>query len=180
MSNEETNFEGWHARAKPHSDPHSFVPVRSSLAFAVTHSAPARPHGFTLAAFSPNVLVDASGHVLNLTPEDFAGLVSLAQQTVDLPSTGSFMNAWRVAQPRTSQPIERLFVVGQDGRLVETSVQGYEKGKTELQAPVGNIDHLPPLLYELFGLIAEAREGYEMGQEDSTVIAKVRAVLQEQ
>ncbi|KAI0341737.1 hypothetical protein BDW22DRAFT_269156 [Trametopsis cervina] len=180
MSNETPTLEGWHARAQPHPDPSSFTPDRAQLAFAVLRNAAANPEGFTLALFAPDIAIDASGQVLVAQSADFTGLVSLAKQTVDLPPTGSSMNAWRIAQPRTSQPIERLFVPGPDGQLVQTSVQGYEKGKTELSKPVGDTDQLPPLLEELFGLIGEARDGYVRGEEDAATIRKVKVVLEVQ
>ncbi|CAL1704906.1 unnamed protein product [Somion occarium] len=172
-----SKYEGWHGRATFHPSPETFTPTREILAFAVLHHAPAIPDGFTLALFKPDVAVDARGKVLILNPDDFTGLSDLARQTLDLPSTGSFMNAWRIAQRRTDQPIERLFVPGSTTALVETSVQGYEKGKTELKTPVGDIHELPEVLHELFGLIAEARDGYERGKEDEDTISKVKAVL---
>lgn len=174
------NLEGWHARAVPHPDPQSFVPSRSSLVFSITRNAPVQPNGLTLAAFSPSTAVDALGRVLILSPEDFEGLRSLAQQTADLPQTGIFMNTWRIAQPRTSQPIERLVVFGEDGQKVQTSVQGYERGMTQLQTPVGDYTDLPTTLYTLFGLILEARDGYERGQEDEGIIDEVKALLQDE
>lgn len=110
--------------------------------------------------------------------EDYEALVGLARQTLDLPSTGSFLNAWRVKQERTSQPIERVLVPrDSEGELVQTSVQGYEKGKTELSEPVDGITQLPDVLQELIGLVEEAREGYVRGEEDRTVIEKVKSVL---
>ncbi|KAI0693265.1 hypothetical protein BC835DRAFT_1253549, partial [Cytidiella melzeri] len=165
---------GWHSRAQPHPDPSSFTPTRDTLSLAVLRNAPADPEGFTLALFSPDIAVDASGSVLRLeNHNDFTSLVALANQANELPRTGSFMNMWCLKRARTSQPIERLFVPLTSGELVQTSVQGYEKGLTELKERVGEYTTLPGVLQELFGLVEEARAGYVRGEEDKAVIEKV-------
>ncbi|KAI0093596.1 hypothetical protein BDY19DRAFT_881625 [Irpex rosettiformis] len=169
---------GWHTRTTPYPSPATFTPTRASLAFAVLRNAQADPEGFTLALFSPDLAVDARGKVLLLQKTDWDGLVGLAGETVDLPKTGKFWNAWKVRQERTSQPIDRLLVAtSESGELVETSVQGWEKGKTELSEPVGEIAQLPPVLDELVGLVREGREGYVKGEEDKIVIGKIKDVL---
>ena len=178
MTQSTHRIEGWHSRATPHPDPRNFTPQRDALAFGVLRNARADPEGFTLAVFSPNIAVDAAGRVLILSDADFSGFVALAKQTLQLPPTGSFMNAWRIAQVRTEQPIERLFVPGDDGALVQTSVQGYERGKTELKIPVGDVKHLPPLLQELFGYISEARD-HVQGTEEKEVINRVKLLLED-
>ncbi|KAI0082738.1 hypothetical protein K474DRAFT_1654890 [Panus rudis PR-1116 ss-1] len=170
-------YEGWFGRAKPYPSPETFSPSRENLAFAVLHHAPADPDGFTLALFSPDIAVDAMGHLHTIDKADFAGLTHLAQGTLKLPPTGLFMNTWKVAQRRTDNPIERLYVPKAEGDLVQTSVQGYEKGKKELKAPVGDIRELPDVLHEFFGLVAEARTGYERGREDKEFLSRVKAVL---
>jgi len=167
-------LEGWFSRATPLSD--NFSPSRDKLAFSVLRNAPVDPEGFTLALFYPNLAVDATGRVLVLSDTDFSGLVNLAKRTPDLPQTGSFMNTWRIRQDRTSQPIDRLFVPVND-ELVQTSVQGWERGKKELVTPVGDITELPDVLYDFFGLALEARQGYEKSREDQDVIGQVKAVV---
>ena len=52
-----------------------------------------------------------------------------------------------------------------------------EKGKTELKEPVDGITDLPAVLVELFGLVLEARDGWELGQDDKSTIQKVKNVL---
>lgn len=172
-----SDLAGWHARAHPYPSPADFTPSRDNLAFAVLRSEQAAPAGFSLALFTPDVAVDASGSVLGLADTDFAGLVSLAQQTLDLPETGTFRNTWRVKQSRTSQPIERLLVPAAGGALHETCVQGFEKDKRELTAPIQDSTELPEVLWELFGLVEESRNGYKRGEEDKDMISKVKETL---
>ncbi|KIP09503.1 hypothetical protein PHLGIDRAFT_18604 [Phlebiopsis gigantea 11061_1 CR5-6] len=175
-----SEFAGWHSRAQPHTSPDSFSPTRDNLVLGVVRSAPAQPNGFTLALFSPDIAVDAMGRVSVLSADDFAGLNVLARGTINLPDTGSFRNTWRVKQTRTSQPIERLLVPTSDSALREVSVQGYDKEKRDLSAPVTEYTQLPDTLWELFGLIAESREGYERGQEDVKLIGRVKELLVEE
>ncbi len=176
-----SEYGGWHNRSAPHRSPDDFTPTRDALVFAVLRNAPADPNGFTLALYTPNIAIDASGRIFQLGDTDFAGLSALARHVLTLPQTGSFMNAWRIVRPITSQPIERLFVPDSSGQLVQTSVQGFEKEhRNQLKTPVGQYTELPSVLSELFGLITEARAGYQKGVEDSSVIAKVKAIVEEQ
>lgn len=126
--------------------------------------------------FKPNVAVDALGRVLVVPDADFQGIASLAERTVDLPQTGTFWNIWRIKQPITSQPIQRL-LVPKDGGFTDTSVQGYSKTNVELKEPVGGSTTLPAVLVELFGLLEEARDGFEKGKEDQSRIQQVKNVL---
>lgn len=175
-----SNFAGWRIRAQAHPTPDAFIPSRNELVLGVLRSEPAQPNGFTLALFSPNVAVDALGRVLLLSEADFNGLTALGKQTLDLPETGSYRNTWRVKQLRTSQPIERLYVMSTSDALRQISVQGYSKGKRELSAPVGVYTELPVALWELYGLFGEAREDYERGKEDQTMIGKVKELFEQE
>ncbi|GJE87188.1 hypothetical protein PsYK624_032710 [Phanerochaete sordida] len=172
-----SQFAGWHSRSHP--DQRAFNPTRDELVFAVLRSTPAEPDGFTLALFTPNIAVDSMGRVLVLGQETFDGVASLAKQTLELPETGTFRNTWRIKQPRTSQPIERLLVPSSSGELRQICVQGYEKDKRELSAPVGDITELPEVLWELFGLFEESRGLDQRGRESTVAIDKVKAVLGE-
>ncbi|KAI0818550.1 hypothetical protein BC629DRAFT_1278273 [Irpex lacteus] len=178
MSTTPNALAGWHSRATPHPSPSTFTPTRSSLAFTILRNAQADPEGFTLALFKPDIAVDARGHVLVLEKGDWEGLVGLAGKTAGLPKTGTFWNTWRVKQERTSQPIDRILVASsEEGELDETSVQGWDSGKTELSESVGETTQLPDVLQEFVGLVREGREGYRRGEEDKAVIAKVKDVL---
>lgn len=169
--------QGWHARAMPHPSP-DFTPTKDVLAFAVLLNAPIDPEGFTMALFQPDVAIDARGRVLQPQPQDFAALVALAQEANGLPDTGSFMNAWRVAHARTSQKIDRLFAkVTPGGDIRETSVQGWDPEKTQLQDAVGDYQALPLVLQELFGYIQEGREGFVRGEENKELISRVKALV---
>lgn len=180
MTSSSNPLAGWYTRTIPHSSPTTFTPTRSSLSFIVTHSAQADPDGFTLAFFhgQPNVAVDARGRVLEVADAaDFEGIMKLAKDTLALPATGSFLNTWRIKQARTEQPIERLYVPSTESEVKVTSVQGYDGSQRELKGPVDGVTELPDTLWELVGLVLEARSGFERGQEDKDVIAKVKSVL---
>ena len=108
----------------------------------------------------------------------FAGLTSLAQKTLSLPQTDSFWNTWRIAWERTEQVIRRLLVAKEsEGELQQTSVQGFSKKRTALQTPVGKFDNLPETLWELFGLVEEALEGYEKNKGNVEMVELVKATL---
>ena len=179
MSSWSSSYSGWHTRATPYPSPDTFAPTREGLAFASLYHAPANPDGFSIALFRPNVAVDAKGDILVVTQDDFVGLEQLAKQTLDLPHTDLPMNTWRVKQRRTDMPIHRLHVPRSSDEIVETGVQGFEKGKKELKEPVSGINELPEVLHEIIGLVVEGREGYERGKANEEVIGKVKAVLGE-
>ncbi|KAI1794499.1 hypothetical protein LXA43DRAFT_883325, partial [Ganoderma leucocontextum] len=168
--------QGWHARATPHPSP-DFTPTKDALVFAVLLNAPVDPEGFTMALFQPDVAVDARGRVLQPRPQDFATLTALAQEASRLPDTGSFMNAWRVAHDRTSQKIDRLFAKTADGGIRETSVQGWDPEKTQLEDAVGGYQDVPPVLQELFWYIQEGRKGFVRGEENKALISRVKALV---
>ncbi|PIL24128.1 hypothetical protein GSI_13880 [Ganoderma sinense ZZ0214-1] len=169
--------QGWYARATAHPFP-DFTLTKDAFVFAVLLNAPVDPEGFTMALFQPDVAIDAQGRVLQPQPQDFAALAALAQEASRLPDTGSFMNAWRVSHPRTSQKIDRLFAKTSDsGDIRETSVQGWDPEKTQLQNAVGDHQALPPVLQELFGYIQEARTGFVRGEENKELISQVKALV---
>ncbi|KAL0570936.1 hypothetical protein V5O48_011020 [Marasmius crinis-equi] len=181
-------LRGWHARAlqTPHPEPDSYTPTSESLVFVALSNTPVIPEGFSLAVFkhddsNQNVAIDALGRVLLLSESDYAGLSTLAQKiTIDLPDTGNFRNTWVVKQDRTSQPIDRLLVKGaEDGKLKQTSVQGWSESTRELKAPVGEYTELPETLSEFVGLVREAREGFEFGpgHSDPPAVKKVKDLL---
>lgn len=167
---------GWHSRAQPFTG--TFEPTRDALVLASIHSTPVNPEGFTLALFTPNIAVDARGAALTLEQADFDALKSLSNRAVDpaeVPSPGTFRNQWAIAHPITSRPIDRLLVKNSEG-FAEVSVSGYEQGKTTLRAPVGEITELPAVLYDVFGLILEAREDGP-GEANADLVGKVKELL---
>jgi len=174
-----TSLGGWHSRAEPYLQP--FVPDQSALRLAVLRNAPAEPEGFTLALFdSPaEIAVDAAGKVLLMEDADFQGLLNLADQTKDLPSTGKFRNTWVINQPRTSQPIERVLlpISGKDGmEFRETSVQGYDGIITRLKTAVEGIQYLPSTLQSLISSVLEAKEALD-DDRDESMINRIKAML---
>lgn len=181
--NMSTSLTGWHTRATPYQ--HKFTPTRSDLELAVLRNAPVEQEGFTLALFSSpaKIAVDAAGRVLVVQDADFVGLLALAEKTKELPETGRFRNTWVIAQPTTSQRIDRILLPiqstdgsGDRGEYRETSVQGFDGVKTHLKNPVGDIQDLPPSLQDIIGLVLEAREGGD-GDKDDAMITQVKAIL---
>ncbi|KAH9945995.1 uncharacterized protein BXZ73DRAFT_95507 [Epithele typhae] len=170
--------QGWHARATPlpTADASGFAPTADALAFVVLLNAPADPEGFTMALFRPDVAVDARGRALRLQADDAVALLALAERANAMPDTGSFMNAWRVAHPRTSQKIDRLFVRTPEGRFRETSVQGWDPVLKQLKTAVGEYEELPPVLYEFFGYVQEARDGFQKLEANQDIITQVTAL----
>jgi len=174
----QSTVANWRDRAERIQNPESWQPERKDLVFAVVRNAPVEHHALTLALFRPNIGVDASGNVLALKEDDFSTLSQLATQTLDLPQTGEFRNAWIVRRPITSQPIERLLVSTSESVVAETSVQGYNnQGEFELRVPVGDITILPQLLQDLFGLILKARVDYDRRNRHEAVLSKVLDVV---
>ncbi|GLB44494.1 hypothetical protein LshimejAT787_1701210 [Lyophyllum shimeji] len=188
-------FASWHSRAllRPHPSPHAFTPTRDALQLAVLLNAPVEHEGITLALFSQatedgsggeTVAVDALGRVLIVTERDAAGMLGLAEEVLALPPTGAFRNTWFIKHPYTSQPIDRLFIPssGSAADLHQVSVQGFSKKTRELKTPVEGIIELPRTLWELAGLVLEAREDAgHPGDErrDEVVLGKVREVVRE-
>lgn len=186
MSSFSSPYAKWYTeRTRPHPSPSTFHPTRPALRFLVTHAAQAIPRGFTLAFFAPNIAVDARGRVLELTnAEDFDAIVRLARRTLneeELPQAETYLNTWMVKQSRTEQPIARIYVPvvegGEFGEVKLTSVQGYDGKARELAEPVKALTQLPDVLWELFGLVLEARNGYVRDEEDKEMIRKVKAAL---
>lgn len=157
--------------------------------FAVLLNTPAENDGFTLAFFSQPkehgsgtrvIAVDALGHVLVVADQDAAGILELAKEALALPPTGHFRNTWVVKRPTTSQPIHRLFIFPDraGNSPYQISVQGFTKETRTLLRPVQGIDELPEVLWELAGLILEAREGASMeATKDEVSLGKVRDVV---
>ncbi|KAF5376670.1 hypothetical protein D9615_007903 [Tricholomella constricta] len=187
-------FAAWHDRAlhTPHPDPHSFTPTRDTLQLALLLNAPIEHEGISVAFFSQSkengagsetVAVDALGRVLVVAEKDAAGILGLAQEAVNLPSTGAWRNTWVIKRPTTSQPIDRLFIFPASGSATgphEISVQGFSKQTRELKDPVGDTRELPAMLWELAGLVLEARDGLVYGEKrDEVVLGKVRETVAE-
>ena len=170
-----SKYSGWHTRAKAHPSPNTFSPSRDTLAFAVSRTL-FRGGGLSLALFTPNIAVDASGRVLEVDHSDFAGLKALAHKALELPKSDDSQNLWTVKQKRTDEPIDKLLVPEGSVELKSVSVSGYDKKHRELAEPVAGFSELPDVLWELFGLVEEAEKGHGE-KEDKEVIEKVIAVL---
>jgi hypothetical protein len=90
-----------------------------------------------------------------------------------------------VKHERTSQPIDRILVAHVDlpsqpledyrEEYTETSVQGFDKRKRELERAVDKIFELPLELWELTGVVLEARASG--GEKAEGILRRVRSVL---
>jgi len=175
---------GWHSRAVQHPGRDTFEPSRNTLAFGVLLNSRVEPEGFTVAFFKPDVAVDAMGHILRVGAEDWNAIDSLVNTAVGdhgVPDAGGFRNQWRIKQARTGYPIDWLRVpVPGSSKLKDLSVYGFDGTTTELASPVHGITQFPSVLVKLFTLVKEGREGFVRGEEDSAVVDKVKAILQEE
>lgn len=178
-------YSGYLQRAAPYSNPHAYAPQRTALKLAVLRNSPIEPEGFSLAIFSDRVAVDRKGNVFTLAERDFEGILQLAHKVAALPQTGEFRNQWRVSHPMTGRPIDRILSPRTElsaqpaerytAEFVETSVYGFDKHRVLLKEPVQNHRDLPSTVWELTGLVGEAREAG--GQDDEVVLERVRSVL---
>ena len=182
-------FASWHTRAlrTPHPSPHTFHSTRQSLLLAVLLNSPVEHEGISLTLYSDSekgetetVAVDARGQILYVSEQDAAGILDLAKKTLELPQSESWRNTWVVEQPTTSQPIHRMFIRSRDKdkNLKEVSVQGFSKEARALKTPVGSFQELPDSLWELVGLVLEAREG-SLEDKDDVVLGKVREIVKD-
>ncbi|KAF8877361.1 hypothetical protein BD779DRAFT_1677353 [Infundibulicybe gibba] len=171
-----SSFAGWHSRATPHPKPREFLQDISPASFNIgfLRSTQLDPSGW-LQVMGESAIVDALGRVLILRPDDAAGIISLAQMT---PPLSNDRVPWAIKSPVTDRPIDSV-VVPDGSALTETKVKGFTKATRELQKPVGDISELPHVLWELFGLLLEAREKFDHSavEFDSEVVDKVKAVI---
>jgi hypothetical protein len=182
-------FASWHTRAlrRPHPSPHTFTPTRQLLLLAVLLHAPVEHEGLTLTLYSNNenksvmVAIDACGRVLLVSEKDAAGIFALAGKTLELPKSEWWRNTWVVQRQMTSQTIHRLFIHSEDPDrcLKEVGVQGFSKETRELNTSVEGLQKLPDALWELTGLLLEAREGVDTNNRDHTVLGKVREIVKD-
>lgn len=180
-----SNYSGYLQRAQIHPNPHSYPLQRDILTLVGLRNAPTEPKGFSLAVFSDRVAVDMKGQMYVLSQADYDGLLQLAQATGDLPKTGGFRNQWRVRQEITSRPIDRILAAktllltspaaSYEDEFTETSVYGFDKHKVLLQTPVEGYQELPASLWELTGLVLEARA--TPGEGDVLILERVRRIL---
>ncbi|KIJ45927.1 hypothetical protein M422DRAFT_29576 [Sphaerobolus stellatus SS14] len=175
MSQMSSPHANWYSRSTPLTE--VWTPTAEKLLFGLFLNAPADPEGFICALFEPNIVVDSMGKTLKVPQEDFDAIVTLASRSSDLPDTGSFRNAWRIRHPITSKPIQILRYKQTDGSLKETSVYGYSKDINILEEHTQGFTTLPDVLMELFGLLNEPRTGYQKGEEDISMIAKIKQIL---
>ncbi|KAF9476869.1 hypothetical protein BDN70DRAFT_881861 [Pholiota conissans] len=179
-------YSGYLQRAQPYPNPHSYTPEHKLLKLLGLRNAPTEPEGLSLVIFSDRVAIDTKGNIAILAQADYDGLTRLAETVQTLPETGSFRNQWRVRHDITSRPVDRVLYAASSPlsdrpaenyreEFKETSVYGFDKQKVQLQKPVEGYQTLPAALWELTGLVLEARE--TPGPKDEVVLQRVREIL---
>lgn len=172
MASQTHSAQGWHARATEYTG--SFNPLKKDVELNILINSQVEPSGFTLSLIKPNLAVDARGKVLTLSASDFAAFEAKVNEVKALPHTSGFRGQWRVRQQRTSYPIDIVQIPGE----AERSVYGWSATTTTLEEPTNGYTTLPDPLQTLIGWAKEAREGYQRGQGDQTVIDKVKHLLE--
>lgn len=169
-----SSLSGFLDRATPYTNVATFQPARSALELVVLRNAQADIDGFTLAFYSSDgttssdtFAVDAAGSIHVLQSQDASQILALAQDVAALPDTGEFRNTWFLKSPITSRPIERILVpkatlsstpaADYNTEFDETSVYGFNYVEKELEQPTNGFTSLPVALWELTGLVLQAR-----------------------
>jgi len=164
------SIAGWHRRATIGA---LFEPTAESLVFAVKHSTPVDPKGFTAAFFAPNHAVDADGRALTLVQADFDALVSAASAVAALPRTFQ----WRVTSEITCHPIN--YIRFEDGTAQQTvEVYNWNEETRELEEPTEGYTELPDPIQNLLKLANEAAQGASRKRGSNPgLVRKVKDVL---
>ena len=174
-------------RASQHPDPHSYTP----LILIAFRSAKGDPKSFSLAVFSHRVMIDANGHVYVLDQKDYDGMMELAQAVAGLAKAEDYRNQWRVRQERTCYPTDYILCAASPRRtsrsaaaanndarkLREIGVYGFDEHKVLLKMRTRWYSKLPGCLWELTGLVIEARE--RPGKRDNLVHRRVKGFLED-
>ncbi|KAH6901525.1 hypothetical protein BKA70DRAFT_1308906 [Coprinopsis sp. MPI-PUGE-AT-0042] len=188
-------LSGFLDRAAAYTNTAAFQPPRSSLELVVLRNAQAEPDGFTLAFYSSDgtsnsdtYAVDAAGSIYVLQQQDATEILALANEVASLPETGEFRNTWFLKSPVTSRPIERILIPKGSGisntpaanyetEFDEVSVYGFNYVERELEQTTNGLDLLPEPLWELTGLVLQARNdnGAILNQD---VVSLVRGMVQ--
>ena len=172
-----SKLAGWHKRARPHPNPSWFEPTRDALIFVVRVNAMGGD-SIQIAAFAPNVVVDARGEVLELTGDDFAGLCAVAREAAQHPATPGatdiFSATWTVPCNITCQPNYHL-LVPDGGDFKKLGIYAYRRGcsrwpedayKPRTRPGVTVTEEscyrrIPEVVDDFFGLAAESYDGYD-------------------
>ena len=180
-----SQYSGYLKRADHHPNPHSYDPQRNQATLIGLRDALRGSDPFSLAIFSDKTAIDMKGNVYVLDGADYDGIVELARAVGSLPKIDDFPNQWRVKHQITCRPIDRILLpkaflptspaADNDSEFSETSVYGFSKIHSFLQTPIHGYDSLPHSLWEITGLVVEARE--TPGEEDTLVLQKVTSVL---
>jgi len=184
-----SSLSGWYSRAIIHPERSAFTTTENTLVVGLIRSFPV---GTKLAVgiFEPDVAVDVTGRVLQLTKDDWTGLVALARAaTADtVPKANEDFNQWRIAHPRTCRPIHILTVSHGEGNVREVQVYGFSRetrtlersrdGDVAPRLPDGSVaTQLPDILQEAFGVLDEAPEEDGEGYVNTALAKSVAEMI---
>ncbi|QRV92749.1 hypothetical protein RhiJN_20767 [Ceratobasidium sp. AG-Ba] len=174
--------KGWYSRAEAHPAGSSYVVDGSKLVCGVIRSTRLDPEHLTVSFFKPNVAIDSTGKVLSVKPADFENIAALAGTTADLPSTGQFrwflINAYRsIQQAHSDWPIHYVSAT-KSGVQHVNGVYGFDGKTTKLDPAVAGYQNLPKSLNDLLSLAVEAEKDNGATTGDTTMINKVKSVIE--
>lgn len=167
-----SKLEGWYKRARPHSSPPDIDFSEAKIIMASRYSAMGGS-GFNMALFeldsNGKIAVDARGQVLILDAEDAAAFSTLLDNTLSLPT-----HEYRIWHLSTCRPFDIISVAAAGDKFEEFSIYGYRKSMRDLEE---NDGQLPDALWELYGVVEEAKSRGRNEEKDEEVLNAVKARL---
>uniref|UniRef100_A0A0W0FPP8 Uncharacterized protein n=1 Tax=Moniliophthora roreri TaxID=221103 RepID=A0A0W0FPP8_MONRR len=158
---------GWHARAlaNPHPNPDTFTLKRNNIDIFASSISMFDPNGLTLALFRDDeahtVVIDALGHVLVMSDEDYDRFTSLAQSIAHNKAIPSF-ESWGIDHGGvTCLPGEYWYVRDARDRKFgfrSYGASGFSRTERKLKERIGRFEEIPEVLHGLMNLTQEALE----------------------
>jgi len=166
-------LDGWHERARPHSSPPNIDISKAKILIASRYRA-MRSSGFNMALFEldskERIAVDASGQVLILDAEDATAFSTLLDSTLSIPT-----RKYRIWHLASCRPFDIVTVADSGDQFKEFSIYGYRKSMRDLE---DNGGQLPEALWELYGVLEEAKSRNQGEEKDEEILRAVQERLQ--
>jgi hypothetical protein len=167
-----SKLEGWHGRARSHGSPHGIDFSTAKILMASRYDAMGGS-GFNMALFEldneEKIAVDVKAHVRILNSEDATAFSTLLDNTLALPT-----RQYTIRHVNSCQPNNFVSVAAEGNAFEEFRIYGYQKSMRDLEDrnPGDNGGQLPDALWELYGVIIEARALVLPGQEEDEEVLK--------